>query len=248
MYETLLFDGTDIKVSGVQSIEVWDGVLSTPTGRGDDEHIPLVDGDVYVEKPFDAHPIGIGLVLTTGSRTLFNDTFRTLRRLAKVDGTVTLTRRLSYTAGNEEHTCTARYLSGLDPALSSAMADGRLALVMKNLDGLWYGTPVTIGTGTSVVLGDVRTRKITVTFTGGTNPTLTNSTTGDTLTWTGAVGGTPVIVDVANMIATRGGTDVSSGLSWAVGKVFPMTLKAGSNSLSLSGGGSVSVAYSPAYL
>lgn len=248
MYETLLFDGTDIKVAGVQSIEVWDGMLSTPSPRGDDEHIPWADGDVYVEKPFEAHPIGIGLVLTTGSRTLFNDAFRTLRRLAKVDSTVVLTRRLSYTAGSEEHTCTARYLSGLDPTLSSAMADGRLALVMKNLDGLWYGAAVTIGTGTSTVLGDVRTRKLTVTFTGGSNPALTNSTTGDTLTWTGTVGGTPVVVDVANMTATRGAVDVSNGLSWAVGRVFPMTLKAGSNSLSLSGGGSVSVAYSPAYL
>lgn len=246
MYETLLFDGTDIKTAGVQSIEVWDGVISTPSVRGDDERIPLVDGDLYVEKPFDAHQIGIGLVLTTAGRTLFNDTFRTLRRLCKVDGTVTLTRRLSYTSGNEEHTCTARYLQGLDPTLTSAMADGRLVLVMKNLGGLWYGPAVTIGTGASTIAGDVRTRKVTVTFTGGTNPALTNSTTGDVLTWTGAVGGTPVVVDVANMRATQGASDVSSALSWT--KTFPMTLCAGSNTLALAGGGSVSVAYSPAYL
>jgi hypothetical protein len=246
MYETLLFDGTDIKTAGVQSIEVWDGVLSTPSVRGDDEHVPLMDGDLYVDKPFDAHQIGIGLVLSAGSKTLFNDTFRTLRRLVKVDGTVTLTRRLSYTAGNEEHTCTARYVSGLDPTLSSAMAVGRLVLVMKNLGGLWYGPAVTIGTGASTVTGDVRTRKLTVTFTGGTNPTLTNTTTGEALTWTGAVGGTPVVVDVGNLSASQGGTDVSAGLSWT--KTFPLTLRAGSNTLSLAGGGSVSVAYSPAYL
>jgi hypothetical protein len=227
MYETLLFDGTDIKTAGVQSIEVWDGVLSTPSVRGDDEHVPLMDGDLYVDKPFDAHQIGIGLVLSAGSKTLFNDTFRTLRRLVKVDGT-------------------ARYVSGLDPTLSSAMAVGRLVLVMKNLGGLWYGPAVTIGTGASTVTGDVRTRKLTVTFTGGTNPTLTNTTTGEALTWTGAVGGTPVVVDVGNLSASQGGSDVSAGLSWT--KTFPLTLRAGSNTLSLAGGGSVSVAYSPAYL
>jgi hypothetical protein len=157
-----------------------------------------------------------------------------------------LTRRLSYTAGNEEHTCLARYASGLDPTLSSAMADGRLVLIMKNLWGLWYGAAVTIGTGTSSVTGDVRTRKMTVTFTGGTNPALTNSTTGEVLTWTGTVGGTPVVVDVQAMTATQGATDVSDKLSWS--GTYLMTLRAGSNTLSLAGGGSVSVAYSPAYL
>lgn len=246
MYETLLFDGTDIKVAGVRTIEVWDGALTTPTLRGDDLRIPGRDGEDDVDdRPFDAHPVGVGLTLTTTSRTVFNDVFRTLRRMAKVDGTVTLTRRLSYTSGNEEHTCRARYSSGLDPTLTAAMADGRLALVMKNLDGLWHGPAVTIGAGASVIGGDVRTRRSVVTFTGGTDPTLTNTTTGDVLSWEGSPGA-GVVVDVEDFTATQAGVDVSDGLSW--GRTFPLTLRAGSNTLVLTGGGAVSVAYQPAYL
>lgn len=247
MYETVLFDGVDVKLPGVRTIEVWDGVLSTPSLRGGDLVIPGRDGEIAVDdRPFDAHPFGIGLTLTSTSRTVFNDVFRALRRMCKVDSTVTLTRRLSYTTGDEEHTCLARYASGLDPTLTAAMADGRLAVVMRNLDGLWHGPAQSIADGVSVVEGDVRTRRMVVTFTGGLDPTLTNTTTGDVLSWDGSPGAGGVEVDVAQMTAVQGGLDVSDGLSWS--RTFPLTLRAGANTLVLTGGGAVTVDYQPAYL
>lgn len=246
MYETVLFDGTDIKTSGVQLLRVWEGALATPVLRGDDLTVVDADGATSPDdRPFDAFLLNLGLTLRGGTPTGFNDLYRTLRRLVKVDSTVTLTRRMSYTSGNEEHTATARYDSGLAPSMIG-MVEGDFTLAMKVLDGLWHGPAATVTTGTVTVLGDVRTRRMTITFTGGTNPAYTNATTGDVLTWTGAVGGTPVVVNVEAMTATRGGTDVSGALSWT--RTFPMTFKAGANVLSLTGGGSVSTSYSPAYL
>ena len=244
MYETLLFDGTDIKSAGVQTIEVWDGALISPAPRGADQLIPFRDGEIYTAKAFEAHPVSIGLVLTPTSIMTLNDTLRTLRRLAAPDRTVSLTRRLSYTAGNEQQTCTARYLSGLDPALFQAMTNGRLVLTMRNLDGLWYGASTTIAAGTSTVLGDVRTRKMTVTVSAGTAPTVTNATNGSAFTVTGSTA-TPVVVDVLNQSATASGSDCSSRVSWS--GTWPLQLEAGSNTLTISSG-TLSVAYFPAFL
>jgi hypothetical protein len=248
MYETLLFDGVDVKVPGVRSIEVWDGALATPRLRGGDLRLPGRDGEKPVDDlPFEADEVGVGLTLDGTDRTVFNDVFRALRRMVNVDGTVTLTRRLSYTTGDEEHTCLARYMSGLNPALTAAMTATRLALVMKNLWGLWYGPQVIIADGTHTVLGDARTRWMTVTFSGGVNPELTNTTTGDVLGWTGSPGGSDVVVDVSELTATRAGVDVSAAMSWQP-RTFPMTLRPGPNTLVLTGGGAVSIAYWPAFL
>lgn len=247
MYETILIDGTDIKVPGKRLLRVWEDVLETPLLRGDDLTVTDADGqDSVDERPFDAFNLNIQLVLKDATDALYNEARRVLTRMCKPDGTVTLTRRLAYTAANEEHTATARYLSGLKPSAMFAMVDSDLTLVFKVLDGFWSGPTDTVTTGAVTVLGDVRTRRMTITFTGGTNPTLTNSTTGDSVTWTGTVGGTPVVVDVETMTATQGGTDVSGALTWA--RTFPMTLAAGTNNLSLTGGGSVSTSYTPAYL
>lgn len=243
MYETILFDGTDIKTAGVRSIQVWDGVLLTTALRGADLLIPGADGEHSIPRPFGAGVLNLGLVLTTDTNAGFNDAYRALRRLAKVDGTVTLTRRLSFGTGNEEHTAVAKYAGGLEPTMVK-MIGGSLTLSMKILGGLWYGPAVTIGAGTSTVAGDVRTRRMTVTFTGGTNPTLTNTTTGDVLTYTGSP--TSAVVNVESMSAADGGTDVSGLIGWTP-NTYPMTLAAGSNTLVLTGGGSVSVAYQPAY-
>lgn len=244
MSQTVLFDGTDIRAAGVRYLEFWDGLYAVGDPRGDDVTVPGVDGDDFVEKSIQAYSLPLDLVLATTGQTEFNDARRALIRLAKPDSTVVLTRQIPYTSGTETHSALARYESGLAPKMVGAGA-GRLLLTMKILDGVWHGSPVTIGTGASTIAGDVRTRRVTVTFTGGTNPVLTNSSTGETLSWTGAVGGTPVVVDVEAQTATRGGVDVSGALSWS--GEYPMTLRAGAQTLALAGGGSVAVAYQPAY-
>ena len=245
---TVLLDGTDIRSAGVRLLRGWEGALAVPDLRGDDVTVPDTDGDTWVgERPFNAFQVNLPIGLQGGGQAGFNDARRALIRLVKPDGLVTATRRLPFGAGTEDHTASARYVSGLDPTAMFAMVDGELTLALKILTGLWYGPSVTISsTGSVTVLGDVRTRRMTITLTGGTNPTLTNTTTGDSLTWTGTVGGTPIVISNETITATQGGTNVSGLLSHT--RTYPMTFAAGANTLALTGGGSFSVAYYPAYL
>lgn len=247
MYETVKFDGVDVKSTGVRLLRVWEGVLLDPPLRGEDLVVVDSDGESEVDdRAFEAFDVSIGLGLKGLTGTAFNDAHRALALMCKIGRTVTLTRRKSYTSGDEEHTALCRYRSGLGPQMFG-MTEGDLTLVMRNLNGCWYGASTTIADGTHTVTGTARTRRMTITFTGGTSPTLTNSTTGDVLAWTGgAVGGTAVVVDVETITATQGVTNVSGALTHS--RTFPMTLLPGSNTLVLTGGGSVSIAYNPVHL
>jgi hypothetical protein len=247
MYETVLFDGVDIKSTGVRLLRAWESVLDTAPLRGEDLVVVDSDGESPVdERSFEAYNLNLALTLRGATDAAWNDAHRALALMCKIGSTVTLTRRKAYSSGNEEHTAVARYVSGLGPQQMYAMVDADLTLVMRVLSGVWYGSTVTIGTGTTTILGTARTRRITITFTGGTNPTLTNSTTGDSVTWTGAVGGTPVVVTNETLTAMQGATNVSGALSHT--RTFPMTLQPGANTLVLTGGGSVSVAYAPVHV
>jgi hypothetical protein len=247
MYETVLFDGTDVKSTGVRILRAWESLLETPPLRGADLTVTDADGETPVdERAFDAYDLNIALQLKGLTGAAFNDAQRALALMCKIGSTVTLTRRKSYAGGNEEHTTLARYVSGLGPQQLYAMVDADLTLVMRILSGVWYGGTVTIAAGTSTILGTARTRRMTITFTGGTNPSLTNSTTGDSVTWTGTVGGTPVVISNETITALQGATNVSGGLSHS--RTYPMTLQPGSNTLVLTGGGSVSIAYAPVHL
>jgi len=244
---TILLDGTDIRSAGVRLLRTWEKVIATPDLRGDDIQVPDVDGETNVdERPFNAFQFNLDLALRDASQAAFNDARRALNRLVKPDGIVTATRRLPFGAGDEDHTAPVRYITGLEPSAVYAMVDGEFSVALKVLTGLWYGPTTTVADGSVTILGDVRTRRMTITFTGGTNPTLANSTTGDSVTWTGTVGGTPVVLDNETITATQGASNVSGALSHA--RTYPLTLKAGANTLVLTGGGSVSIAYSPAFM
>lgn len=246
MYDTFLIDGTDLRSLGVRYIETWDGFLDNAPLRGGNPIIPFADGEARVDKPFEAYTMGMTLVLLGAGRQAFNDAHRALKRLVKPGQTVTLSRLIAYATGNETHTTTAEYLSGLGPSMTG-LDVGRLTVNMRILDGLWYGPAVTIGAGTSSITGDVRTRRALITVSAGTDPTVTNSTNSYAFTVSGSTA-TPVVVDVENMSASTGGVDCSDRLTWAAGaKTWPMQLDPGSNTLTISSG-TLSVAYQPAYL
>jgi hypothetical protein len=244
MTDTIKVDGTDLQTAA-RVLQVWEGVHQTPALRGSLIEFPTKDGSTDADQPFGSSVLGIGLMVQGGSSevTGFNDQYRTLKRLCKPGRTVTLTKELSYTTGNESYTQTAK-LRSLSPQQQSP-ADYKVLVEFTLLDGLWFGSAVTIGAGTSTVTGDVRTRRMTVTISGGSSPkTVTNSTNGWALTYTGSTA-TAVVIDVENMTATQGASDVSGNLSWT--RDFPMQLEAGSNTLAISSG-TLSIAYQPAFL
>lgn len=243
MTDTIKVDGTDVQTAA-RILQVWEDVHSTPDLRGSLIEFPTRDGSINVDQPFSSKILGIGLLVRGGAPdvTGFNDQYRTLRRLCKPGRTVTLTKELSYSTGNEVYTQLAK-LRSLSPKQETP-ADYRVLVEFTLLDGLWFGSAVVIAAGTSTVTGDVRTRRMTITLSAGTNPTVTNSTNGYALTYTGSTA-TAVVIDVENMTATQGASDVSGNLTWT--KDFPMQLEAGSNTLAISSG-TLSVSYQPAFL
>lgn len=245
MANTILIDGTDIATTA-RIVKQWEGVHDTATLRGNLVTYPGADGETDTDQPFGPTILGLGLVLLGSTITTFNDQYQTLRRLCRPGGTVTLTKQLDLTAGTQSYTATCK-LRRCTPSQLSPSAYA-VALEFSVLDGVWHGSQVTQaisnGSNTPSISGELRTKRMTITLTGGTTPTLTNSTTGHSLHFNGTMSA-PVIIDVENGTATRSSADVSEALTWT--KLSPFALLPGTNTIVLAGGGSASIAYYPAY-
>jgi hypothetical protein len=239
--DTILVDGTDLQTTA-RIIQSWGGVHSIAEQRGSGFVVPGRHGVVDdIDRPFDAGILSLGMLLRGGAPdvTGFNDQLRTLQRLVKPGRKVTLTRRLTFTSGTEDHTTVARCQPFTPDMLTPA--DGRFVLNFELLDGLWYGTQVSFTRGASsaqTITGDTVTRRITLTLPG--SGTLTNSTTGTAVTVTGAH-----TLNVEARTTTGSLANVSS-VGDPLGAWF--SLAPGSNTIGWAGSGTATIAYNPAYL
>lgn len=244
--DTILVDGVDI-IASTRWEEDRDGYYAIPPARGDLITYPGVDGETNTDQPFGPTVFTQHLMLEGASYTAANDEWKTLVRLCKPGGTVLLTKRMSFVSGgDQDYTAVAKLRdiqrSRVNPVLSRCVVEWSL------LDGVWYAPAVTTslssGLNSPSISGAVRTKRMTITLTGGTTPTLVNSTTGHQLHFNGTMSAS-VIIDVENGTATRSGVDVSEALTWT--KLSPFALLPAGNDLVLSGGGTASISYSPAY-
>jgi hypothetical protein len=248
MTNTILVDGTDLQTTA-RIMKQWEGVHATAPMRGQLLTYPGIDGETNVDQPFGPTILGLGLLLRGGSSevTGFNDQYRTLRQLCKPGRTVTLTKTLAYTGGDVSVTATAKLRSMTPSQLTPA--DYLVAVEFSILSGVWYGTPVvaSLSNGANSVTGsgDTRTQRMTITLTGGTDPHLLNAVGGHSVAFSGSMG-SPVVIDVEAGTATQGATDVSQYLTWS--KVAFFRINAGVQTITLTGGGTASISYSPAYL
>src|SRR4051794_38501524 len=113
---TVLVDGYDLSLLAV--LKVWEGVHAVAPLVGELPRIPNRDGRLDADQSFDALDFPLGLLLRGGAPDItgFNDKYRLLKSKIKPGRLVTLTRRLVFTTGSEDHTAPARYTSGLQPA------------------------------------------------------------------------------------------------------------------------------------
>lgn len=256
MVDTYLFDGIDIRTAA-RILATHEGQYDLPDLSGDDLTISQRDGQYAVtDRTFLAGSFTLPLTLTGSSVTERSDNLRALTRMVRPGRTITVQRQRTYTTGAETHIAICRYVSGLSPTILGVV-NARVALTMKVLGGVWDRSTtdtlatLNLGTASRTVLGDTRSRKATITFSGATGGTvmLTNNTNGYWVSYTGATNVTPVVVDTDNATATQGVTNVSQNLNF--GKVNVFQLDEGSNSLTVAGGtGSpaVSIVYTPAFL
>jgi len=165
------------------------------------------------------------------------------------DGPITLTRTAAYDDGTVSAAASAEWVDSQPTIVSPGTA--RWALDFKLLEGGFYtaqqSTTVLSGAGGTVHNGGQdRTRKVTLTFSGGGPYVLTNSTTGRVLhVPTGSVS-----VDVWAGTVTSGGSSVLASTTWSgdAAEPFLLALAKGDNTVSLTGGGQVVVAWQPVYL
>ncbi len=236
--DTILIDGTDLQTSA-RIIQVWGGVHATPEQRGSGFIIPSRHGIVDdIDRPFAAGVLSLGLMLQGGAVdvTGFNDQMRTLKTLVKPGRKVTLTRRLTYTAGTEDQTQSARCQPFTPDMLTPN--DGKFVLNFLLLDGIWLGSSLTPTIpATITVPGDLVTRRITLVLPGA--GTLTNTTTGVSVTVTGAATLT---------VETKTATIAQSGVTTAGDPLgFWFNLAPGSNIITWSAGGTPTISYKASY-
>lgn len=256
MTDTVLVDGYDL--STIATLNLWEGVHAAAPLVGELPRIPNRDGRVDSNHSFDALDFPLGLILQGGSPDItgFNDKYRLLKSKIKPGRLVTLTRRLTFTTGSEDHTAPARYTSGLQPSQMSP-ADYGMVIHWDLLSGYWQGPATALastprGVQTSVtVAGDVRTCDMTITLSGSSGGAIAfrNDTNGAYFTYNGATTGTAVVIDVLNQTAMQGATDVTEHLSWTGDEVWQ--LEAGVNSVQFYGGAvgsTVAVSYKPSWL
>lgn len=115
-------------------------------------------------------------------------------------------------------------------------------------DPIWYGTEVTeTVSGTTVVNnpGQVDATNIILEFSGGSNYRLTNESTDPEDVWVQIDDSGSIVIDVRLGTAVKGGTTNVIGLLSHDGARPFMRLQPGDNTLTLTGGGSVDITFSP---
>lgn len=245
-------DGTDLATIG--KIVEAEGMFGLPGYRGSNLTIPTRPGDRHVSKLAGVQTRDLMLLIEgTGADPFASmaSKLRDLRRLLfKPERALSLQRTVDYADGQVVATAAAQAMP-FDPVIDAWFA--RCPVAWQILEGGFYGVQQSqvLASGGNVTvdnLGDDRTRKVTLAFTGGAGPyVLTNTTTGRALTV--SVGGA-VNVDVWAATATGPGGSVLASLvtSGDVDERFWMTLVPGNNTLTLTGGGSVTVSWQPVYL
>lgn len=238
--------------------QTWEGVLGAPELIGSASHLPLRPGALHIPQVTGAREFGVGMLIhgdNDKDEAGHNDRWRALARLLwSPMQPLAMQRRIATGAGPETHECSAKYVSGLDPAYVTGRAMSRLALRILNLDGYWYGqanTTATVAAGGAATLtlpGDAETRRMTITFSGASGgvQTLTNATNGCVLSYVGATD-PEVNLDVFGFTANQEGTNVLRNVTHA-GDVFWMRLQPGINALQLTGGGTATVRARATYL
>jgi hypothetical protein len=263
--EGISINGTNLYTL-MHSIKATRGLVGAPPVRGGDYETPRRGGALSGARWDGPRVVNIsGLLLGNSTTALipsdargrYLDKARDLSALVRNRGRdFTIRREIPEQGGGTViYEATGRYLAGLDSIEQVAAHAGRVSFDLLLLDPTWrlgpslsYEASFSVtGTSSHTIAGDVETRKIVLTFSGATGQRLTNNTTGE---WVQIVGhaSNNTVVDVEDFTAVRSSVSVAGEVTHNGSFVDWLTLVPGSNSLTLTGGGSVTVEYFGAYL
>ncbi len=262
MAETLTVNGGSL-ASYLYKVTRLDGHIGNATFRGGDHETPQRPGATAGSRWLGPRVLSVeGLLwgdnsgtIDANSRGRYFDRYRALTALVWGNGAAyTITRVIPQASGSDlTAECTGHYLGGLESFDQIANHGARVAFDLQLLDPCWWSTSDTTlstitTTLTPTITGDIATNRITLTFSGVTaTQRLTNSTTGEYVEVAGNSGAATTL-DCRDFTATRSGSSVAGSVASNGSYVNWLTLTPGSNSLTLTGGGQVIVAYRSAYL
>ncbi len=225
----------------------WDA----PSQSYDEVTIPGQDGNIEttVEPVLAPRDFTITGSLAGASASAFESAFDTLK-LALYGSTLTLI------GGNQSTRQRTGRFSSMTSSLYALMAAGRVDIKVHCRNPLAYDTSTTTATGSvntdiACALGTYKSRPV-ITLTGATNPSLTYKNSGGSSVATLSITGTgTIVIDCSLRTVTIGGVRTDSALTG--GDFFALNPQDGVYATSTwptvrSNSGSVSIAYSKAYL
>ena len=248
-------DGTSLQTYA-RNIETKGGSrLGAAPLRGENIVVPTKFGRQWVAKLPDARVLSLqgwvqgcddDGVVAAGAEQIFTDNWQALRRLFwRTDRQINLKKRWK---GVDDvvrsATAKAEFAGGLEPGMMDP-ASAKFTVDLMLADPYFYGqavtTTVTTAGATITPGGDDTTRKITLVFTGAGSKTLTNTTTGRSITVSGAT-----TVDILAFTATTIGS-ANVDTAGEKNEQFWFSLLRDANVLTLDHD-SVDITYTPVYL
>jgi phage-related protein len=230
--------------------------------RGDNILLPYRHGTLFVQKYYDQRKITLGIVVVTASAAALETALDTMRKLFSVRTQQTL-------AMTMEDSTVRNALASVDGAIDAERLSDKLARVTVEfiMTSPFWRLSTAIADNTTTIdanpkamivtnPGTIEERDATITLTGPlSNTTITNSTNGCTLTYTGTIA-SPRVVTISTIngqyVATNDlGTNVIGNVTHS-GLPALMVFDTGANTLSIADAthttGTVRVSFYAPYL
>lgn len=260
---TWTFGGTALTTFG--KVTLINDYLDIAQRRGDNQLIPYKNGRVFVEKFYDQRVLTFGIAMTAASATALEALFDTMRALFSKRTQQVLAMTM------EDATIRNAYAT-VDAPINVDRKTATLALVTVDFtlaDPIWRLSTAIADNTTTI---NASPKAMTVTNTGNTEErdptiiidgpfssiTIANSTTGASVTYTGAIGASETVTIGTNASGEYYAT-LSTGSANVIGNVTHsgsaalMTFNAGANTMAITsaGGdnsGTVKISFYPPFL
>lgn len=237
------FGGTALTTFG--KVTLINDSLDIAERRGDNQVIPFSDGSLFVPKFYGSRSITFGIAMTAASAQALEALFDTLHTLIGVRAEQTL-------AMTMEDTTVRNISATVNRPLNVERKTATLALITVQFDCAFPFWRLSTAIADNVTAITASPNAMSVTNTGTvyeasptiiihgafTSITLTNSTNGATLTYTGSIGtAETVTIGVTNKeyyaVLSTGSTNVIGNLTHTGGKGMLFPINAGANTLSI---------------
>lgn len=246
----------DVDLSTLLTVQRADITAHAPNMMQSDYLVPGRTGAVAVKPWFGPVSVSLGGIVLGATRPVYLDRIARLISVCVNSGLpFTFKRTLPRASGTRTTVAQARYLGGLDYIEQLSDKAARVMADFSLLSGFWSDENYTKaqaagGAFAITVPGDVATNDVIITFAGGNNQRLTNTTTGDWVQVNQSTSSTPIVVNVRNFTAVQGLTNRIDKITTNPDNStqYYFTLRPGANNLTLTGGGTAEVQYKALHL